>query len=462
MKKLSTLSCLVFSLLLALPSLIAAPIDWGGAASGTFSDPAVWVGGEVPGAGDTANITGTGEIEINFTTDATLTPGGVLTFTVTEQAGDPVVMPKLTLNLDGNSIAVASPTFNPASATVSRTLVIKGDGSALSVPGVNTFDYGGLLSVNGAGSASILLENGARLIGSQSYLGDVRVASTQLMDVSGGSLWGATRSRLGYERLTTSTVNVTGAGSRFENDSASSSNYIWVGTDGSAVVNVSAGGTIASDSFMVIGGDRLNTTGYGELNMAGVGSTIEVARGLYIGVRVTNDSNPLPDVISGNGLLNLTDGATGTLGLLNVMAGNPAEDRIGRVSLDGSVELTVGDAIFHTDSVLRIGIGSLSQAENLIVTGDLDITGALLEGFLTNDFIPSLGQGFSLIEYGDLIGTFANESGLVQIGGHVFAIDYNFDGQNMIGLTVIPEPGTAALLFGCTILLLAMLRRRES
>ncbi len=452
----------VFSLLVSVLVVNAATIEWAGG-DGDFTDPASWIGPVAPDVGDAVlfgNPT-VGDVTVTIDQNADIGSGVFTIAGLNDDSVDSV----LRVNLDGNLLISGSVIISAINSSLSRSLIVSGDGiTPRSTVDVNEWRYSNFqAAADNSGNVSIRVDGLARLVArSNTSVFATSNNSSAYVEVVEGSLFSLQRMHLAGGTNSIATVDVSGAGSELSGTQANTFGYHWLGmgAGSSATIEVDGGGSYSNLAFTDLG---RNNTGEGRLIVSGEGSSVDVALGLYVGgQRGSTTATPAP-VAQGKGLLSMSDGAIGSIGeRLHVLARDVPGGWFGVVELDGSVELTVANAIFDAGSVFRIGIASATQDANLIVDGALEIGGSFLEGFLTNDFIPSFGQSFAIAEYDSLSGLFANVDGLVVIDGHTFVIDYALDGENVIGLTVIPEPGTAALLFGCTILLLAILRRRVS
>lgn len=159
---------------------------------------------------------------------------------------------------------------------------------------------------------------------------------------------------------------------------------------------------------------------------------------------------------------NATLGGTGTIGSAVLIASNAV------MSPGNSIGTftTTNNFTFSTGGVLQIELDhELAASDRLVVSGALDIAGAILS--LTNlgagGDLASLDDTYIIAEYGSLIGdTFFNHTdvlGLLPVG---YEIAYNYLGANQIAL-VIPEPGSvvALMLGGAVVGVLARRRRAK-
>ncbi len=278
---------------------------------------------------------------------------------------------------------------------------------------------------------------------------------------------------------------------------------VWVGEVGTGTYNLSGDGELNANAGISVG----HFSGTGEMNLNGGtlnasqihgydgGSSTVNFNGTIVGATGDNDN-----FISGLTNANIQDGGlhintngfavgtsqnfSGSTGLetvevfgggslavngelsgifgVNVATGTTLR---GTGSIDGLVSIADGATLapgtsIGTLSVANADIGGTFQVEYdggmidlLNVTGTLDITEATVE-------FVGIGNDLSGIvvfaTYGLLIGTeFDQVIGLPD----GYSIDYNYEGANSLAL--VPEPSTYALLFGISILTVAVLRRRR-
>ncbi len=431
-------------------SLSAAVIDWDGGSSGNFSDGSSWDGGVVPGTADTANFATAGAVTVTLTVGVAIDN---LTFNGTADPGPPVVPPQLTIELNGFQLSSGLQTDALKALSLGNTGT---EERTFSVLGNGTFNVNHRLLVHefqigatgnlASSGFNLVLDNAAvirgnrntgHLLGQGDSIVSIEVRGGSSLDLNG-------RTVIAGGADATTSILVTGTGSTFINSNSGSIRYHNFGTTGTAVMTVEQGGRYESNAYSSLG---LSASGSGEIYVTGSSSTFEMARGLYVGGGLTNDDQT-PSA-GGSGLFSLADNATATVGLLQTFAADVDAGRFGQVILDGTVSMTATDAILASGSVLRMGLRDTAQLPNLTVVEELTLNGATLEAWLPTGLTPQIGQSFALIEYGALFGLFGNPDGEVIIDGHVFQIDYALGGQDVIGLTVIPEPGLAALVFGC-------------
>lgn len=189
---------------------------------------------------------------------------------------------------------------------------------------------------------------------------------------------------------------------------------------------------------------RANNTNGGTLE-----GTVEILSGgtlTTLLARSNSGSDRGNFLISGTGTLN----ATNELRITNN----------GFVSLDGDAA-TVTAGAFNAQAGGTLNF-DFSTTDNSIVatTGAFNIsTGSLLEIDLTS-FTPTTGT-FELVTFSSIVGSYAlaDISITPLAGGLTASIDYDADSMN---LTIVPEPGTYALLAGLSGLAFVMIRRRRA
>jgi hypothetical protein len=118
---------------------------------------------------------------------------------------------------------------------------------------------------------------------------------------------------------------------------------------------------------------------------------------------------------------------------------------------------------------LQLEIGGLAAGvdfDQLVVTGDFNMLGGVIEFAFIDGFAPTVGQTFSFF---DVSGSFTNLATFTVSGlenGWEFSTDYDAEtgGFSMTslndGIAVVPEPSTIMLLGGGLLVGLAMARLR--
>jgi hypothetical protein len=244
---------------------------------------------------------------------------------------------------------------------------------------------------------------------------------------------------------------------------------------GSSALSITAGSVattaISANQSVLVGG----STGSSTMTVGSGGSlTASTAAGkfLQIGDRNQNAAQSLLHIDGGTlsssrvalwGMagseLRVSDAAQITLG--SIESDNNAGSRYGKVSLNGSeytfnaTSLDTGtsttparnfDLYFTADAG---GIAPIHLSGNLLISND-DLTDQYTH--LNVDLTAysfSLGESFTLVNYGGTLGGDNGEFSTVTVnglGGANYILDYGSGTDDSIVLTVIPEPGAFAML----------------
>lgn len=446
--------------LLALPCLLLPlavgaqkTTTWDAGASGTYGELASWDNG-IPVAGDTARFLDAGEVEVTFTGNAEV---ALLVFQGTQQSGPPAVDPRLTFVLGTHEFTnSASARFN---YTGPGTMTFVQNGGTFKVDSTFGLAWGSESPIPTASSRSVMIvENGGTLdVGNQLAVGYTGGATGELYItdgsrlVVGSTIW-VGRNGLGVLRLE-------GAGTELDH-AATGGTHFTMGhsSGGTGTLEILAGAELTTSRVMNLG---QHTSSSGTLLVSGSGSKLLSTGNLNVGGYTNSQTGA--GTPGGVGLATFAAGATATFKAIRTYAESPALGRLGTVEFDQSGGVTVDDAIFNADTVVRFALHANNQSVDLTVIDNLVVDGAFLEAFLAPLFEPLVGNSFALIGYGTLEpGAFANPNGQVIIGDKVFAIDYSLGGADVIGLTLIPEPGLGALAAGLVAAALILSRRRLS
>ncbi len=124
----------------------------------------------------------------------------------------------------------------------------------------------------------------------------------------------------------------------------------------------------------------------------------------------------------------------------------------GLLTIDGDLTMTGG-------SRLAIEIGGTTRGDDfdtLVVTGALDLQNALLDVSFLDGFQPTLGDTFSIVEAGSLMGRFANVPDSIRVGNYALELNYGPNGLEFTTVRV-PEPATVAVT---GLLILGVMTRR--
>lgn len=443
---------------MVLPLVLAGQVTttWEGGTTGVYGLDGNW-SEDAPGGDDTARFLDAGEVAVTFNGNAEV---AFLVFQGTPFAGPPVVDPKLTFMLGANEyIHNNSMRFNYTGA---GTMTFVQNGGTLDVNGSfglawgSLGDGGSIIPV--ATSRSVMIvEDGGTLKASGFALGYTGGATGELHVVGGSRAEAADTIWVG--RTGTGVLRLHGAGTEMIQNTDVAGRQIAIGhTGGTGTLEILAGAKLTTSRMTNL---AQNQNSSGSLLVSGSDSQLTSTGPLYVGgYAISNTAAP---TAGGVGLATFADGATATFNVLRTLANSPALNRIGTVEFNQSGGVVVNDATFDPDSVVRFALHADNQSVDLMVVDNLVIGGAILQAYLAPLFEPLVGNSFALIGYGTLVpGTFANADGQVVIDDMVFAIDYSLGGADVIGLTLIPEPGMSALALGLLAVILILRRRRST
>ncbi len=440
-------------IVLALSAVISVPLHaqvtstWQGGSSGSFNGPLNWDEG-VPGGDDIARFTDAGAVVVTFSAGANVLN---LQYEGTQSVGPPVVDPRLTFELGEFTFALNQATsFNYSG---SGTMTFVQNGGTLT----STSTLGMAWPANsGAGSRSVyLLENGATFdVGGSAVMGYASGATGEMHVTQGSSA--TSRSSTWVARNGAGVLSVRGEDSLFTATTGNTSHHFSIGhSGGNGHLEVLDGGSLSSTPVINLAQGTSSAT----FLVSGSGSNVTGTRQLYVGGYAAGyTSTP---TAGGTATATFADGATASFSAIRTFVGNAELGRLGTLVFDQSGGVTASDVTFDPGSVVRFVLYEKDQIVDLTATSNLVINGSFLEAMIAPLYEPVIGDSFALISYGPLDpGTFANENGQVVIGDAVFQIDYNLNDANVIGLTMIPEPGAGALALGVLVSLLAVLYRR--
>ena len=170
------------------------------------------------------------------------------------------------------------------------------------------------------------------------------------------------------------------------------------------------------DISAVISNGGINKTSPGTLRLAGNNT---FAGGATISAGTVLIASAVGSA-TGTGLVNVDGGAlTGS----GTIAGS-VENRslVSPGASPGTISIG-GHYAQILDGELLIEIASASDFDRLLVTGDADLDGKLTVNLL-DDFVPSLGQSFTILTAGDVDGTFETEV-LPMLSNLEFDVIYN-------------------------------------
>ncbi len=417
---------------------------------------------------------GSGPYTVTLTADFT---AQILQNSVTKSGAN---LPVVTFLMDGNTMNLT------ATGTVNNASVYLYSFNATSASDKGfVFDNGfvnahnvALRGSSGGDGPTLVLQNGTHWTNAGSVTFPTTVY-TGLVEVMSGSTFTATGSgvvvNLGSSTGSTTTLRVSGEDSAFNARTPEE-------TPNANRRTVTVGGQFTAHNYLYVAdqaeftADQVNVGGStgnldrnpaGSVFVDGAGTTFE-AKWVNVGGARAN----VTDVVAGRGdaFFTVSDGASAEIEFLQSLykpagtVGDVEYDAtFGRVILDnGSLTLT-GDSILQANTLLHIHLYANNQAAALTSTSTFTITNAILGLEIEDSFSATLGDKIALIDYTTLTGQFAgyDEGDEFSIGGYSFQFTYNLDGQNVVGLTVIPEPRAYALLFAAVVLGVVFIRRRK-
>ncbi|HSX33244.1 MAG TPA: hypothetical protein VLF91_02825 [Candidatus Saccharimonadales bacterium] len=456
--------------------VFAATRTWTGGGSDTKVSTAGNWGGVAPSAGDDLIFpeSVTNKTVVNDMTAATSFNSITFNGTPTNSNG---------YTISGNSIAlVAGITSNAAGGffntdTLSLAIAFTA-GQSLTVNNDSTLTLSGVLSGSGNLTFTGTTTNGINLNGNNTFTGTVTTSiRTDVNSLTGlgASSAGTTLNNPGRIDYTVATIDKAGtiaepftlnvgivggiwafqvdAGCGFSACSDSTltlSGNIVLGADidfytaGSVTLtgNLSGAHTFTLDSSapgaLVINGATNTTTTPNGTYGAGAGTTTTYSgnnpsQTLYISSKNTG----VVTGTYGDATVGGTLKGTGTVGNVDVTSAgtiapgmSPGCLTMSTLTLNGTYQAELG------------GTTACTEYDQLKVTGNsVDVTGATLAVSLYNNFKPTKGQTFTIIDFqgtGAVSGTFANlaEGATFNVGGNVFAVSYVGGDGNDVVLTV--------------------------
>lgn len=442
---------LAATLLTTSAALFADNTTWTGAAVGNndFGDADNWSNG-APGAIDNAYFDSAGTTEVDFSAAHT-----VASVNFTPDAGG--LLRTVQLNLSGFSL---SGSFAPSA--LGRQTLIFDDG---------TFNISNAVAL-GSGDvtrpALIRLQNGVVFNFSTSSITLGNSGSFAVEVLSGSEIVNTGRMTIGTGVSTVASMTISGVGSRVENQNVGNAtgNNIVGSSGGTGELIVENGGWFSGGRRIYIG-----TGGNGSLIVRGseldennnvVYSTV-VTAGDHSGLVLRGDRDG--DFGSGSAYALFKDGGRGIFAHGMAMFDNSVlEIDRGYVQVTQGTLSPVGaqSRYFADGSELIYWLYSGEHDQRIDIAGSFEIAGATLTIELGDDFTATLGEEFYLIKRpANFTGAFADltEGDMFSVGDYTFQISYAMGASgNLIGLTVVPEPATAAIFAALAAIALAVSR----
>jgi fibronectin-binding autotransporter adhesin len=359
-------------------------------------------------------LTGTGEVANAGSGTTTLTGKTAYTIGLVANAGRLIVGSVASVN--------GFTTTGNLTAAAGATLELKSRGLA-SVNGLSTLAGGTILATNG-----ISLGAGANVVGRGAISGRVAAVYGSRLEADGGKL-----------------------------SSGDSSSYAGFNSDGELYTN-------ANEVELL---DR-NESVLGSLTQLGAGSaggTLRAANGMLLeqGKNLAGRGT-----VYGN-FINQGDGAA--TGQTIVFAAGSTVSGIGsfeNVVFDGTYSPGNSPAItnlsggqFSSSSSLLMELGGTqpgTQYDRVVDSGVLTLLGGTLNVVLYNGFVPSLGESFDILQYGQLSGDF----GTVTYPALTGSLSWErTTSATAMTITVVPEPATFVLSTLATAGLAVIVRWRK-
>lgn len=215
---------------------------------------------------------------------------------------------------------------------------------------------------------------------------------------------------------------------------------------GAIVLNPGPAITLGSDRPLVLSGVISGTGGleFFDISSDNAGSLKLAGTNTYSGTSTVNDifttngNQPGNFTINSGGILK----GTGSVGRIVVNAGGTLSPGFspgcitagpGPTAINGGFDVEIGGTV------------ACSEYDQLQIVGTIDVTGGTLNLSRWNNFTPSLGQTYTIIDNDSadaVIGTFAGlaQGATITVDGHTFTISYTGGTGNDIVLTVTGVP----------------------
>jgi fibronectin-binding autotransporter adhesin len=261
-----------------------------------------------------------------------------------------------TILVDGTGSTLTVVTNASGAGTVQIASNTVGSTGSLTVQNGGAVNVTGTISAAGAASANatITVQNGGTISSSSTFSMAAGASSTGSFSILGGSTATITGGFTGASGAGSSgTVLISGAGSSL---SVGGQFALSIST-GIGTVNVQQGGSLTLGGTGFIG---VQPGGVGTINVSGVGSTF-TQTGLNTVLEFGGGATP-----GGKGILNLTNGATGSSTGVTVIAF--------QAGTTGMMNVLSG-ASFSTPSIMLVGAVGASGA-NAAATGTITVSGA--------------------------------------------------------------------------------------
>ncbi len=453
----------------------AATFTWSGAGSDTlFSNEDNWTSVEpgIPGTADLAQFNSAGAVTVTFDDDQTTNELRIL------GTMDDDVAPSVLFDLGGFTYTAtaggATQIMRPSGGNSPRTLILQN--GELSLGGSNYWGHDGNSGAANNGAVVVRVQDDATLrLTAANYLrwlnnagntitvdffvenGGRIVASDNVFDIGGNASGHGSAS-----------LSIIGPGSSFEAVGGIDRNVVSVGGGGDGTLSITEGASLTSDRAVNVAfgsaSNGLLTVSGGHLDEVESTFTPSSITGnqFYIGGGRSRDRSADQPRAGGEGVAEFLDGGTGQFTTL-INYHNSVANTKGTLRIDGGFVNITGTGTFEQGSLVELGLRSVSQ--DLLMTANNLLLDSTLQLLIDGEFSAALNDSIFLIEYTSLTGTFNGlaEGATIHQGGYSFSVHYAMgEDENIIGLTVIPEPHAFAALFGILCLSVCCLRRARN
>jgi fibronectin-binding autotransporter adhesin len=412
-----------------------------------------------------SNITNTGNttpftLTLNGSGSGGTTIGGVIS------NGGTTGTTALSINTTGGTTTVSGANTYTGGTTLSAgTLKMSGSGTLGGTSGALTVD-GGTLNLNGTSqSVGNFTGSGGTIVNNST--GTNVTFTIGSSNGSGGNYAGV----IADHTSGTGTVALTKTGSGTITLSGANT-YTGATTIGAGTLQLGNGGTTGSLSSSSAITDNGNLTikrsnavaqgtdfsgsaisGTGSLTQAGSGATTLNAANTYSGGSTVSAGTLFVNnsTGSGTGTASVTVNGSGTLSGSGTISGavTVSGATINGGGSAGAVgTLRTGALTLTSSSVLSVDMTS-TTADQIAVTGAVNITSGSLQLNIPNGTVFTAGQTFTLIDNDSsdaITGTFSNAAtGTDSIGGYLWIVSYTGGDGNDFTIQAVPEPGTWAV-----------------
>lgn len=384
-------------------------------------------------------------------------------FEIVDAGDDDVTISVGSVNRGGNpngSIPAVVHIASPADASTGALTMVVNDiwvGATDRVVPSFQIDSGNFLQLDGDQSQPISIDNASGIHGAGALIKD----SSGVSEVGDKNTYsGGTYIHNGTLRLEENDVPIT---------RGSETTEAYAGHLGGGVLHIASGGT-----FDMNGLDQ-TVAGLNDLNSSA--GTVALGGGTLTVDSTTASS--FSGAISGTGAVVKSGAETFTIdGDYTNVAGRLLRVEEGLLSVAGTLDIAEGtfelaggriqaNSLDAAGVLFNLTLNEALSGQNLLEVTNADITSALLNLALADDFSPEIDSQFTLVYASDtILGASAADmfgyadGDLIAVGDATFRINWVLGSESIV-LTAIPEPATAALAFAVLAILAASLRRRK-